>query len=125
MRVESSIRFGEEDESDIRRILGFCSEAANFFEPPGDPDVKGRRSRGGLEKAEWLRAGHTLSLGQLREVRGAVQAAREAVAGRRPHGAFPAELRERYLENLQWCGRVVSSWVSAMEAAERAVGRAS
>jgi hypothetical protein len=124
MKAIRMVQFEEDDQPDLRRVTEWCSEAVSFFTdrdvnnpktvPAGTPMVIVTRLRikgDEMKPIYRLSAGNPLTLDHLGEAMREIVAAQKRVRATKPNQCFPAELKDRYDDNLSAAQTTVASWI--------------
>jgi len=102
------------DAADLKEVVDFCNMAASFF-------YEDRLGREPKERGEGIRAISVLSAGQALEYHhleravDEINAAMVRLRGTEPNQFLPAELKDKYIDNLTRALQIVVRWRGMIE----------
>lgn len=126
MKIIPTVKFGDEDTEDLRKLMGWVNQASAFFQE-GEPEPKkplivrfGHRvvvqtvlhvKKDGKQAIERLTSGNILSVENLAEALREIVQAQKRLSDRKPDQFFTKELKALYEENLSEAGSLVQGWL--------------
>ena len=113
MEVQKTLKFTKEDSQIIRLMIENCNMAAAFF--TDDPLNLSTEKGEGLRAITLFSAGHAIEKSHLENAREEVLKALNRLSARKPHALFPAELKDRYMDNLDGVLDQLSVWLDMVK----------
>lgn len=104
MRIEETIRFDQDEQVDLKFVSESCHEARNFFTDEGIGAVR-----------VITHGGHPVSYNHLLQAWSAMSVAMVRLDGSAAHRCLPAELKQRYHDNLMAGSEKLKTWMLSMQ----------